>query len=116
MNYIQIAIWQDDPMKNASKSVAAILNELEDGNRSAMSRKTGHAQPVISRIVAGKVVPSLDVLEAIAHSYEFEVWQLLVKDFDPKHPPVLRYMSTAEEALYLKFKELRSSMAEIPFD
>jgi transcriptional regulator with XRE-family HTH domain len=106
-------MWQDESMENASKSVAAILHALEDGNRSSMSRKTGHAQPVISRIVAGKVMPSLEVLDAIAKAYGFEVWQLLVKGFDPKHPPVLRYMSKSEEALYLKFQELRASMAEI---
>ena len=105
--------WQYDFVHTASESVRQILEKLEEGNQSSMSRKTNIPQPTIGRIAYGKTMPDLSKLETIASAYGFELWQLLVKGFDPIHPPVLRFMNGTEEALYRKFKELRASIAEL---
>ena len=112
-SYYQDDLWQSDPMHIASESVKAILDAMEEGNKSHMAKRCGLPQPTISRIARGAVVPSLDVLDAVAKAYGFEVWQLLVKGFDPKRPPCIRFLNGAEEALYLKFKQLRSEISEL---
>ena len=105
--------WQYDFVHTASESVRAILDKIEEGNQSAMSRRSHVPQPTIGRIAKGVTVPDLENLEKIASAYGFDVWQLLVKGFDPKRPPVLRFMNGTEEALYLKFKEPRASLADL---
>lgn len=96
---LNIDQWQSALMCTACESVSAILEKREDGNRLAMGKRCGLPQPTISRIVAKKVMPSLESLQAIATAYNFQVWQLLVPGFNPDEPPLLRTMSKAEEAL-----------------
>lgn len=78
-----------------------------------MARKTGIPQPTIGRIKSGRTMPDIANLESIAKAYGFELWQLLVKGFDPKSPPALRYASQAEEMLYRKFKELQAELSRM---
>lgn len=109
----QFDLWHYDFVHTAAKSIKAILDSLEEGNKSAMARRCNLPQPTISRIANMKVTPSLEVLETVASAYGFDAWQLLVPNFDPKSPPVLRYMNGAEESLYKKFKELRAELSHL---
>ena len=109
----QLDLWHYHLMHIASDSVKAILDGLEDGNKSAMARKCKLPQPTLSRIANGRVTPSLEVLQVVASAYGFKVRQLRVQNFDPKNPPMLRSMSKSEEDLYLKIKELGRSLSNL---
>lgn len=43
----------------------------------------------VQRTLNGKTKPRVDTLGAVARAYGLEAWQLLIKEFDPEHPPVL---------------------------
>lgn len=100
-------------MKTVNQSIARILAEIENGNQSAMSRKTGIPQPSVGRIASGATVPTLENIEKVANAYHFAPWQLFVPDFDPRNAPILRQMSPGEEALYKKFKALREDIKQL---
>jgi hypothetical protein len=102
-------------MGEMSEVVAQNLRRLMDDHvelrtQSALARRSKVPQRTIGRIVNKEVTPSLDVLEDLAKPFDLQPWQLLVPNLDPKNPPVLRFASAAEEALY---KRIVAAAAEL---
>lgn len=62
-------------------------------------------QGTVSRVENKRLVPSIDVLEALAHGLDVEAWQLLVPAIDPKNPPVLRDATASERELWKRLRE-----------
>jgi transcriptional regulator with XRE-family HTH domain len=89
------------------------LREANDENQSSFAKKCGMAQRVYGRLENGENWQHLESLEKIAKTYELEVWQLLLPEFDPKNPALLRKASEKELAFYEKIraaaKELNST-------
>lgn len=59
-------------------------------------------QKTYQRIEKGDSVASLEILEKIAKKNDLEVWQLLVKKFNPGNAPVLMVPSLKEKVFYEK--------------
>jgi transcriptional regulator with XRE-family HTH domain len=62
-------------------------------------------QGTVSRIENRRLVPSIDVLEALAHGLDVEAWQLLVPGIDAKNLPVLREATPSERELWKRLQE-----------
>jgi len=73
----------------------------------ANAAAAGHLirQPTVSRVERRVMVPSLDVLEALAAGLDIAPWQLLVRNLDPNNPPVLREVSPEEAKLWLRLAD-----------
>lgn len=54
-----------------------------------LARDCGFGQATSTRLKGQDTWVRLDLLEAIASRFGFEVWQILVPDFDPRNPPVI---------------------------
>jgi len=66
----------------------------------ALAKRSGVAQASIGRILRGEQIPTLKVVEDLAHALEVEPWMMLVNGFNPGNPPVLRPVPPEEQALY----------------
>ena len=84
---------------NMGKKVVAILADnlqrsIGPGRRFAtileLESKSKVGKSTIDRIRKGETSAGIENLEAIAHAYGLEPWQLLVAGFDPNNPPKLR--------------------------
>ena len=89
------------------------LREARDESQTSFAKKCGMAQRVYGRLENGENWQHLESLEKIAHTYDLQVWQLLLPNFDPQNPALLRQASEKELAFYEKIKaaakELSSS-------
>jgi transcriptional regulator with XRE-family HTH domain len=54
----------------------------------------------VGRIRRGENSIGIDMLDKTAHLYGLQAWQMLVSEFDPDSPPMLRAMNEHERALY----------------
>ncbi len=72
----------------------------------AVGRRSGIPQRTVGRLKNGSSAASLTTLEAIAKGLGVEPWQLLIPDFDPKQPPLLRSATQDEQRLYRKVEQL----------
>lgn len=54
----------------------------------------------VGRIRRGENSIGIDMLDKIAGLFGLQAWQLLVPEFDPSSPPMLRAMNEHERALY----------------
>jgi hypothetical protein len=54
----------------------------------------------IQRMVKKPTPLGLQAVDALAHVFGLDAWQLLVPSLDPAHPPVLRSVSPREEEIY----------------
>lgn len=109
-------IDHNDWMGQLRETVAANLQRLMEDHvelrtQSALARRSKVPQRTIGRIVNKEVTASLDVLEALAKPFDLQPWQLLVPGIDPKNPPVLRFASAAEEALYKRIVAAATELA-----
>jgi len=75
-----------------------------------LEQKSGVAIATINRIRRKESGATIDSLDAIAAAYDLEPWQLLIRNMDPKNPPVVAGVSEQEKALY---ERLQSSAREI---
>jgi transcriptional regulator with XRE-family HTH domain len=88
------------------------LREANDENQSGFAKKCGMAQRVYGRLENGENWQHLESLEKIAKTYELEVWQLLLPEFDPHNPALLRKASERELAFYEKIKEAAKELTK----
>lgn len=89
-----------------AKAIRKRLKETQP-QISARAKARGYDidQGTISRIENRRLVPSVDVLEALAHGLDVEPWKLLVPYLDPKNLPILREASAAERDLWRRLHE-----------
>ncbi len=104
-------------MAALQQTVAENLQKLMDEHvelrtQSALARRSKVPQRTIGRIVNQEVTASLEVLESLAKPFDLQPWQLLVPGLDPKNPPVLRFASAAEEALYKRIVAAATELAK----
>jgi transcriptional regulator with XRE-family HTH domain len=89
------------------------LREAHDETQTNFAKRCGMAQRVYGRLENGENWQHLESLDKIARTFDLHVWQLLLPDFDPKNPALLRKASDKELAFYEKIKaaakELSSS-------
>jgi hypothetical protein len=69
-------------------------------------------QRTIGRIYNGDGA-NLESVELLAKLYGLDVWQLLVENFDPSHPPSLYCMTDQERDFYAKLKSAADALAII---
>lgn len=72
-----------------SQNVSKLLETRKDISRLDLSKQMGVADGTLGRIKYGTGNPNAETIEQIAYFFRFEPWQLLVKGFDPKKPPLL---------------------------
>lgn len=78
--------------------------------RLARASKVGNG--TIGRIRNGTVACTIDTVQAIAQVFGIDVWQLLVPEFDPRNPPILRGASQAEREFYEKLEALLAARVD----
>lgn len=81
------------------------LRESHDMSKAAFARYCGMAQPVYLRLESGELTQHLESLIKIATKCGLQVWQLLVPEFDPSNPPVLKHPSAKELEFYARIKQ-----------
>jgi transcriptional regulator with XRE-family HTH domain len=74
-------------------------------NKAEFARYCGIQQPVYQRMESGDLMPHIESLNKVANKCGMQVWQLLVPNFDPANPPVLRQPSDVEREFYKRIKE-----------
>jgi transcriptional regulator with XRE-family HTH domain len=92
----------------AVEILARNLNVLMDWRGTAnrrLAKDCGVGEGSIQRIRRGQTAATLATIEAIAHYFGFEPWQLLTEDFDPRQPPQLSFPTAAERDLYERFRK-----------
>lgn len=97
-----------------TKTVSANAKALREASQktqpqvAATAREAGYTidQGTISRIERGKIVPSLDVLEALAAGLDAEPWQLLVPDLDARNPTVLADPGERQRAFWKQLEKV----------
>lgn len=92
---------------------AAARGEKSLASQNGLAKKAGVGQRTVGRIVEGTQEPGVDVVAAIAHAYGLSGWQLLVEDFDPNNPPILRIASEAERKFWQSFEETQQRMRDL---
>jgi transcriptional regulator with XRE-family HTH domain len=88
--------------------VASNLKKLREANnetQSGFAKKCGMAQRVYGRLENGENWQHLESLDKIARTYDLQVWQLLLPEFNPSNPPLIRKASDKELAFYEKIKD-----------
>lgn len=104
--------WMGALRKTVAENLQRLMDEhVELRSQSALARRSKVPQRTIGRIVNQEVTASLDVLEALSKPFDLQPWQLLVPSIDPKNPPVLRFASAAEEALYKRIVAAATELA-----
>lgn len=104
--------WMGQLRETVSVNLQRLMEEhVELRTQSALARRAKVPQRTIGRIVNREVTASLDVLEALAKPFDLQPWQLLIPNIDPKNPPVLRFASSAEEALYKRIISAATELA-----
>lgn len=98
--------------KSRSQDVVAeninrlISGHTELGSTKRLARATHLGVGTIDRIRKAQVACGVDTLEIIASKFGLSAWQLLVPEFDPKHPPVLLGYSPREVELFERVRVL----------
>lgn len=72
--------------------------------------KCGLHQRAYGRIENGESMAHLEMIEQIAKKNDLEVWQLLVKDFNPANVPVLKLAPEAEQKFYEKIGKVNNKI------
>lgn len=81
---------------------------LATQNGLAKASKVG--QRSIGRILSLEQEPGVDVLHSIAQAYDLQGWQLLIPNFDPANPPLLKEASDTERDFWKSFEEAQEKM------
>ena len=97
-----------------SQNVTKLLDTRRDISRLDLSKQMGVADGTLGRIKYGTGNPNAETIEQIAYFFRFEPWQLLVKGFDPKKPPLLLVDAKAPTRVHkgLGSPESKSSASE----
>lgn len=109
-NYAYGAGMSEKPLKQvvAQNARAARKHNKQtqiDVKDAALLKGYAIDQTTVSRIEGGRLVPTLDVLEALAKGLGVNPWELLVPNFDAKNRPVLKEATEAERKLWEKIRE-----------
>lgn len=83
------------------------VKAIEDATDGAVGKST------VARAKLGENAINIDNLEAIAHAFGLEAWQLLVPGLTPKNPPVLKSIGEAEDKLYARIGNLVREAAKL---
>lgn len=95
-----------DPITNLlSRNLRAAM-AYRDVSQNRLMQLSGVAQSTIGRTVRGESAVAIDSLSLLARALEFEIWQLLLADFDPANPPTLRQPTERERAFYTALNAL----------
>lgn len=86
------------------------LRESTGLNQTAFAAKCGLQQRAYGRIENGESTAHLEMLEQIAKKNDLEVWQLLVKDFNPSNIPVLKLAPEVEQKFYEKIGKVNNKV------
>ena len=89
---------------------ARLKGEARLASQNGLARRAKVGQRTIGRILSREQVPSVDVLDAIARAYDLQGWQLMVEEFDPGNPPLLREASETERELWRALEEIQQKM------
>lgn len=89
--------------------------ELERLTQGRISHST------LERVRRGRGSVGIAILSEIAHTFDFELWQLCVDGFDPSHPPTLsdrpvdqgEKLSDSERLLLTRFRQLDPSTRRV---
>lgn len=84
-----------------SNVLALMVDRLGGENLSKMARECGFAQATSTRLKKAETSVGLEIVDAIAHHFQVETWQLLVPGLHPKRLPLLM-PSDDERTLYMK--------------
>ena len=94
-----------------ARNLKALMSwEHGPSSQSELKRRSGVSQATIGRIDRKESDATIDTLALIARAYGLAAWQLLVPEFDPTNPPVLRAASQEEKKLYSR---LRSAIEDL---
>lgn len=77
-----------------------------------LAQKTGLSTASISRLRNAQGNANLETLEAIAHAFHMEPWQLLVPHMEPRNPPALQPLTEQERRLYERLREVAKEINE----
>lgn len=83
------------------------------GNR-YVGEQAGIGEGSVARAMRGDRSSSLATLEALANFYDLDPWQLLVPEFDPANPPLLRELTPELQAFYEKIQGLMAQNGAAP--
>lgn len=104
---------RDNLKRRLWESAAALMDHAYGKeNLGRLASEVGFGPATSTRLKKQETSVGIDVLEAIAHRFRFEPWQLLVPGFDPKSPPALADADTVsaatveERALLQHFRSL----------
>lgn len=76
--------------KTLSTNITRLLSTQKGVSRLELSKRIGVADGTLGRIKYGSGNPNIETLNAIATFFKLESWQLLIKNLDPKYPPILQ--------------------------
>ncbi len=95
-------------LKQSSKQYSTLL--AIEKRTEELGHKVGKS--TIDRMLKAPTPLGLAAVDALAHVYGLDAWQLLVPNLDPERPPVLRSISPREDEIYRRagvvLKELES--------
>ncbi len=84
--------------------------DLAGLTQSEIAALSGVQQRTVGRYLNGEQAISVEILAAIAKAFNLETWQLLVPDFDPSNPPIIRARTKAEAEFERKIRDAYASL------
>jgi len=88
------------------------LRERYDMNQTQFAEHCKIHQRTYGRLENGESWQHLEMLCAIAKRCDLDAWQLLVRGFNPKNPPVIKAISEKEKQFYENIKAAAKEIAK----
>lgn len=109
----RIRMTTADPRSYLWDNICALMG-VDDPSLDTVARRTKVGRGTVQRIKAGDTATRLSSLEKIARAFGIEVWQLLVRELDPKALPRLAGAPAPAESLEARISAIERAIAEQP--
>lgn len=88
------------PKRILAKTVARLKQDFPEiyESQAKLGKSAGCSQSTIDRLEEGETDTRISTVAGVAGAFGFALWQILVPDFNPKHPPRLDDLTADERA------------------